>query len=70
MDDIESIYENECLDFDLMELLAELVLNRLTSWANQEIYAPLGGKLTTSTPLKESVNAGAIVNRLSPLNPM
>lgn len=69
MDDIESIYENECLDFDLMELLAELVLNRLTSWANQEIYAPLGGKLTTSTPLKESVNAGAIVNRLSPLNP-
>ncbi|WP_394143055.1 hypothetical protein [Vibrio atypicus] len=69
MDDIESIYENECLDFGLMEQLAELVLNRLTSWANEEIYAPLGGELTTSTPLKESVNAGAIVNRLSPLNP-
>lgn len=69
MDSIESVYENECLDFDLLEQLAGLVLNRLTSWANEEIYAPLGGKLTTSTPLKESVNAGAIVNRLSPLNP-
>jgi len=69
MDSIESVYENECLDFALLEQLAGLVLNRLTSWANEEIYAPLGGKLTTSTPLKESVNAGAIVNRLSPLNP-
>ncbi|EIO5099398.1 hypothetical protein LQN35_004784 [Vibrio parahaemolyticus] len=69
MDDIESIYENDCLDFGLMEQLANLVLNKLTSWANQEIYGPLGGELTTSTPLKESVNAGAVVNRLSPQNP-
>jgi hypothetical protein len=69
MDDIKSMYEDECLHFGLMDQLAELVLDRLTSWANKEIYAPLGGQLTISTPLKESVNAGATVNRLSPLNP-
>lgn len=69
MGDIESMYENECLDFELMDELAKLVLNRLTSWVNQEIYGPLGGELTTSTPLIESVNAGAIVSKLSPLKP-
>ena len=69
MDDIESMYEDECLDFYLMDKLSESVLNRLTSWANQEIYGPLGGELTTSIPLIESVNAGAFVSKLSPLKP-
>ena len=64
MDDIESMYEDECLDFYLMDKLSESVLNRLTSWANQEIYGPLGGELTTSIPLIESVNAGAFVSKL------
>lgn len=44
MSDIKDFYENECLDFKLMDMLADSVLNNLTVWANKEIYEPLGGE--------------------------
>ncbi|WP_220772985.1 hypothetical protein, partial [Shewanella glacialipiscicola] len=61
MDVLESFHEEECLDFELMERFSELLLNKLTQWANNEIFHPIGGELTTNTPLKDSVNAAAIV---------
>nr|WP_320126248.1 hypothetical protein [uncultured Shewanella sp.] len=69
MDVLESFHEEECLDFELMERFSELLLNKLTQWANNEIFHPIGGELTTNTPLKDSVNAAAIVNKLSPKKP-
>jgi hypothetical protein len=69
MDFLESYNEEQCLNFDLMENLSKLLLDKLTQWANEEIFYPLGGNLTVETPLIDSVNAAAIVNRILPLTP-
>ena len=61
--------ENDVIDFNFIDDLSKLILKKLTSWCNETIYEPLGGKLTFCTPLNESVNAGAKLNPKSPLNP-
>ena len=69
MDNLETEFENKCIDFNLIDGFSQLVVNELCDWANSEIYEPLGGKLIVETPLIDSVNAGACVDSNNPLHP-
>ena len=45
------------------------VVDKLSLWANEEIFSKLGGSLTIERPLKESVNAGVYFKTTTPPSP-
>lgn len=58
--------ETKCLSLDLIDKFSEEVVEKLSQWANEEIFSKLGGSLTTERPLKDSANAGVRYKKTTP----
>lgn len=61
-------YESQFIDFQVIDMFSEAILEPLTLWANENIYKPQGGTLSLERPFNESANACASVDRRRPLH--
>lgn len=72
-DDLKSMrmdHETQFINQELVELLANTVIQDLVDWSNQNIYGPLGGELSFSMPAFGAPNARAVVYLDEPYKPV